>query len=543
MSLWGEEFEIKPKKVETKKILDKISKPKQVVSKASSEVASKKNSKKNVNQYELIPYISAEVYRILGKYKDNTIVIRDYNQFQDYIDIAISNGSIAIDTETNNSLDPISCKLIGLCIYTPLMKQAYIPVNHINRDGTLLDNQITEKQIKEQLDRLKNTKIIMHNGKFDYQVIKQTCKCILDIYWDTMIAVRILDENELRASLKEQYVDKIDSSQEKYSIEHLFEGVQYEILDPELFALYAATDPKMTYELYLWQLKQFQLPDNEGIFSLFMNVEMPVVQVAAEMELRGVAIDTEYANRLSKKYHQKEDIVDKKIEEELRKYDDIIRDWRKTPEANFHPQSKKPDKNGEFKLLKSKNEQLQNPVSITSPVQLAILLYDVLKVGEIDSKNPRGTGEDILQKINLPLCNLILEKRGLEKLIGTYIDKLPQCVSPVDNRLHAHFNQVGAGTGRFSSSDPNLQNIPSHNKEIRLMFVAGYTDYEINSETNTFAVKKEDEIETNQGFIVAKNLTTDFYIRDLDTNSYFKLVSILDDGQFKQLTVDLSQQM
>ena len=87
---------------------------------------------------------------------------------------------------------------------------------------------------------------------------------------------------------------------------------------------------------------------------------------------------------------------------------------------------------------------------------MAILLYDILKVGLIDKKTPRGTGEEILQKINLPLCNLILEKRGLEKLIGTYIDKLPACVSEKDNRLHAHFNQLGAGTGRFSSSDPNL---------------------------------------------------------------------------------------
>lgn len=475
MSLWGDEFEIKPKQIEAKKILNKISKPKKVIQ--TSEVKSvltksKTKSASIVDQYLLIPNIESEVNRILGKYKDNTVVIRNYKEFEDYITIAIQNGSIAIDTETNNSLDPISCKLMGACIYTPSMKQAYIPVNHVNRDGSLLDNQITEAQIKEQFDRLKNTKIIMHNGKFDYQVIKCTCNCILDVYWDTMIAVKILDETELRASLKEQYVDKIDSSQEKYDIEHLFEGVQYSILDPELFALYAATDSKMTYELYQWQLKQFQLPGNEGIFSLFMNVEMPVVQVAAEMELTGVTIDKDYADRLSKKYHAKVDDVDKQIAEELKKYDNLIAEWRKTSEANFHPRSEYPNKNGEYTLKKSKSEQLQTPVAITSPTQLAIFLYDVLKVGVIDSKTPRGTGEDILLKIDLPICKLILEKRGLEKLIGTYIDKLPQCVSPIDNRLHAHFNQVGAGTGRFSSSDPNLQNIPSANKEIRLMFCA-----------------------------------------------------------------------
>jgi len=134
------------------------------------------------------------------------------------------------------------------------------------------------------------------------------------------------------------------------------------------------------------------------------------------------------------------------------------------------------------------------------------LLYDVLKIGVIDKKSPRGTGEDILQKINLPLCNLILEKRGLEKLLGTYIDKLPECVSDKDGRLHAKFNQVGAGTGRFSSSDPNLQNIPSHTKEIRLMFTAGYTDYEIETSTDRFEINAEDEIETSEGWILASDL-------------------------------------
>ena len=470
MSLWGDEFEVKSTKSESKKIIKKVNNPKKVTTETVKLV--KQSVKKTQDQYSLIPYITSEVYRILGKYKDNTLVIRDKNSLSKYIDIAIKNGSIAIDTETNNSLDPISCKLMGACIYTPSMKQAYIPVNHIDRNGFLLDNQLTEQDIKDQFDRLSDTKIIMHNGKFDYQVIKCTCNCVLNVYWDTMIAAKILDENELRASLKEQYIDKIDSSQEKYSIEHLFEGVQYAILDPELFALYAATDSKMTYDLYEWQLKQFLISGNDRLFSVFMNVEMPVVQVAAEMELTGVCIDTEYAQRLSAKYHKIEDEVNKEIDVELQKYNSVIAEWRKTPEANFHPLAKKPDKNGEFKPQKSKNEQLQDPVALTSPTQLAILLYDILNVGIIDQKNPRGTGEEILTKIDLPLCNLILEKRGLEKLLGTYIDKLPKCLSPVDNRLHAHFNQVGAGTGRFSSSDPNLQNIPSKNKEIRLMFKA-----------------------------------------------------------------------
>ena len=393
-----------------------------------------------------------------------------------YIDEAIRNGIIAIDTETNNSLEPLTCLLMGACIYTPGQLSAYIPVHHTQPDtDILIENQLTESDIKEQFERLSNTKILMHNGKFDYEVIKCTCNCVLNIYWDTEIAARILDENEL-AGLKKQYILHIDSTQEKYDIEHLFQGIPYAYVKPEIFALYAATDAYITYRLYEWQKEQFNKPGNEKLFDLFMNVEMPIVPVCAEMELYGIEIDKEYAKRLSNKYHKKVDEVNAKIDAELSKYSDKISAWRLTKEANYKERNSKPNKTGEFTYKKSKNEQLENPPQLNSPTQLAILLYDILGTPAQDKKSPRGTGEEILQKINLPICDLVLEKRGLEKLIGTYIDKIPECVNSKDNRLHAHFNQLGAGTGRFSSSNPNLQNIPSHVKEIRLMFRASDGD-------------------------------------------------------------------
>lgn len=144
---------------------------------------------------------------------------------------------------------------MGLCIYTPNEKNAYVPVNHCTLDGIRLDWQCTEEQIKNQLNRLyDNVDVIQiyHNGKFDYQVLKCTCGWKGRIDWDTMIGARILNENE-RAGLKGQYIEKIDNSIEKYSIEKLFEGVEYKYVDPYIFALYAATDSFMTYKLYLWQ--------------------------------------------------------------------------------------------------------------------------------------------------------------------------------------------------------------------------------------------------------------------------------------------------
>ena len=495
MSLWGESFDIAPEPQKQKKIIEKAAKPQKVKTTTEKVIKSKSSS---VSIHDKLRLIKEEVLRILGVYKDQTVVIRTREELTKYIDAAIVNGEIAIDTETNNSLVPLTCKLMGPCIYTPGQKNAYIPINHVDPDTReLLPDQLTEQDIKEEFLRLTDTKIIMHNGKFDYEVILCTCDVELEIYWDTMIASRILDENE-RANLKQQYISKIDPSIEKYSIEQLFEGVEYAIVDPEIFALYAATDAFMTYKLYLWQKEQFAIPGCERMYKLFTDIEMPIIKVCAAMEMTGIEIDKEYGERLSLKYHKKLDIIDVKIEEELAKYKEQIAKWRITPEAN--KKEKKTNKKGEETWSKSKNEQLQDPPSMTSPTQLAIFFYDVLDVGVIDKKTPRGTGEEILQKIGLPICDLILEKRGLEKIIGTYVDKLPQCVLPETNRLHAHFNQIGADTGRFSSSDPNLQNIPSHLKEIRMLFRGGQINTETNVTDNIVEFKLTDDVETTNGW-------------------------------------------
>ena len=461
-SLWGEEFSIKDSPKETKKIIEKIKKPKE------PKTVEKAIKSKSLSIDEKLELIKNDVERILGFHKADTLVIKTIDELKYYIDKAIENKEIAIDTETNNSLDPLTCKLMGPCIYTPGLKNAYIPLNHVNKDTLQrLDWQLTEEDIKHEFSRLSNTNIIMHNGKFDYEVIKCTTGVELDIYWDTMIGAKVLDENERSAGLKQQYIDKIDPSIEKYSIDHLFNGIEYAIVDPEVFALYAATDAYMTYKLYQWQKNQFEMNCNKGIYNLFKNIEMPVIKVVAEMELAGVELDLNYSNLLSKKYHNILDDIDLKINDELKNYKSMIDEWSLTDDAKFKPLKKSGEGNG-----KSKLEQLEDPINLASPTQLAILLYDIIKVGTIDASKPRGTGEDILEKINLPIAKLLLERRGIIKLLTSFIDALPKTVNTIDGRVHCHFNQYGAATGRFSSSDPNLQQIPSHNKEIRMMFKA-----------------------------------------------------------------------
>lgn len=451
-SLWGAEFDIPdpPKKTRTKQIIDKINKPD-----TSTIPVEKVIKSKTLSIDEQLRIITKNVHEILGTYEKETITIYSREQLHSYIDTAILNGDIAIDTETNNSLDPITCKLMGVCIYTKGEKHAYIPINHVDKDtGERLGYQLTEKDIFDEFERIKDIKVIMHNGKFDYSVIKCTTGCCISIYWDTMIGAKVLDENELSAGLKQQYITKIDPSIEKYSIEHLFENIEYAFVDPALFALYAATDAYMTYKLYEYQLREFSKVEHQGIYNLFKTVEMPLVAVIAEMEMAGMEVDQEYGARLSNKYHNILDSIDIQINNELSKLSDTIALWRLTPDANYRPPNKKGDGEG-----KSKAEQLTDPINLASPTQLAILIYDILKAPVVNKKKPRGTGEveliDISKKLDLPLFKLILDRREQVKLLTTYIDVIPELAKRwPDGRVRTHFNQYGAATGRLSSSEP-----------------------------------------------------------------------------------------
>lgn len=464
-SLWGAEFNA-PVKVATSRVV-------KTPSKDSSKVPKKAVSK--LSKEEQLSSIIEEVNRILGVYKDSTVVIKSKQQLDEYIQESIRNKVIAIDTETNNSLDPINCKLMGLCLYTPNQKNAYVPINHVDKEQNRLYWQVTEQDVNEAIARINDNEVfsIYHNGKFDYSVIKCTCGIAPRIDWDTMIGAKLLDENELSAGLKQQYIQKIDPSIEKYDIEHLFKNIQYADVDPEVFALYAATDSYMTYRLFLYQKQLFQLPENKRLYNLAKTIEMPLVKVLAEMQLNGMSVDQEYAKRLSNKYHKLLTNIDSEIQEELSKLEDIISEWRKTLEANVKPPKKTGDGVG-----KSKNEQLENPINLASPTQLAILLYDVLKAPQVNKKSPRGTGEEDLKLIdknlNLPLIKLILKRREYIKLVSTYVDVIPELATRwKDGRIRTHFNAYGAATGRLSSSDPiNFQNIPAKNKLIRMLFRA-----------------------------------------------------------------------
>ena len=599
--LFGEAFNIDLSRTKTE--IKKLAKKATTAKKQTKTDEEKLLASKKLTIEERLALITEKVIKILGKQRQNTIVIRNLDDFSCYIDKAIKAGRIDIDTETNNTTDAVSSEMVGLCLYVPGEKQAYIPIKHVKwQTGELLPNQLTYEDCKAQLQRVldSNINIIMHNGKFDYEVIKTTCNIAVPPKWDTLVAARLIDENlysDKRTSLKHMYCTLIDPKQAKYDIEGLFENIPYAYVDPEIFALYAATDSMMTDKIYLWEQPFFEGIDNEKLKWLFENIEMPIVEVTAKMEMQGACVDQDFGELLKAKYNNELTNIDNKINAILNQLKDIISAWRLSPEANEKTRtyvSKKSKMSREkieetynlidtdgrrYRETKPKTEQLKDPINLNASAQLAILFYDILCVSEVYKNEDRKTGKDDLKgiaeslknyvteeqrealdraieidavdseedklksesysvideedltkltpekaTIAATLCGLLLERRGLTKLITTYIDTIPALAKHwKDGRVRFRLNSTGTDTGRYSSGGKwkyldennnkvtlpgiNIQNIPSHNPEIRMLFKAKVE--EVQKEFDDLLVVPEiTEVETVNGYQYCRDLHT-----------------------------------
>ena len=539
-----DEFNIELNKPKVDELLSKLDGANE-----SETNAAKILKSKSLSMEDKLAIITRKVLEVLGKQRKNVVVIKTKEEFEDYVTKAIEFGRIAIDTETNNSTDPMTCKLMGLCLYYKGGKQAYIPVNHVDyKTGEHLAWQLTEEDCRKQLQRLVDagTFIVMHNGKFDYEVIKCTCGIEIEPDWDTIIGAHTINESE-KKSLKWQYIDKIDKTQEKYDIESLF-IVPYKYVDPEIFALYAATDSMMTDALYEYQLPIITAPGNERLYWLFKNIEMPIVKVTADIELIGVCIDQEFGEKLRLKYNQLLEDIDSRIDQELATLQPKIAAWKLSKPANertkqFQPKKTKmsqekieerypllDQKTGlRYKVGKALIEQLGDPINLGSPVQLAILFYDILECPTVNKKSPRATGKEELEaiadKTDNALCKLILERRGIMKLISTYIDVIPALARHwPDGRIRYSLNPVGTETGRFSSGGSfkfldeeenpvemasiNSQNIPSkgNGKITRMLFKAKEEFNTIEVNDDCYTLHEASEVETAGGWKYGKDL-------------------------------------
>lgn len=441
-------FNLPSSKATTKK--DQALLKKTVTPAKSSNTVTLKGSTKLIDRIQAVTSLVKSKFQ--GK-EDELILITEEPQLIEYIDKCVENNIISIDTETTG-LDPILNQLVGICIYTPGMKPAYIPVNHVSYITEIrCDNQLPIDILHREFQRLVdyNVRTVWFNAPFDIRFLGNHINVWMTPYWDTSIASRALNSAEPagQKSLKALHKKYCWGNRgEALTFGKLFEDIPFNLIPINIAYLYAASDAIYTYELYEFQYEYldpsgtyYESHNMQKLSSMFFNVEMASMPTFIAMEQTGVAIDYEHAKRISDRYHELADKMKQNLENVCKPYQDLFDDYRRK-----HPDCK-----------------LTDPINFDSPTQLAIVLYDILMVPPVDKKNPRGTGKEILEKIDHPVCQAVLDNRSFNKVLSTYIDKLPEAAKQYpDKRIHCKFNQYGADTGRVSSDSPNLQNIPSN---------------------------------------------------------------------------------
>lgn len=346
------------------------------------------------------------------------------------IDLFLTNDFLSLDTETTGT-DPISAKLVGLSFSIRENQAFYVPIPQNDEEAQKIVNEF--KQIYENENILK----IGQNIKYDLLVLQNYGVELKGKIFDTMIAHYLL-QPELHHGM--DYLAEVYLNYQTIHIEELIGSKgknQKNMADlpPTAVYEYACEDADVT--LKLKNVLEPLLKEND-CDRLFWEIEMPLMPVLAYMERNGVCIDREGLKETSRLYTEEMNRIEKEI-----------------------------------------HELAGIDFNIASPKQVGEVLFDRLKIVDKPKKTKTGqyvTSEEVLESLRTkhPVVEKILEHRGLKKLLGTYIDALPKLVNPVTGHIHTSFNQTITTTGRLSSSNPNLQNIPVRNeygKEIRKAFI------------------------------------------------------------------------
>lgn len=424
--------------------------------------ASKSNPKKvDKNITSELSRISQQVVEY---FKDSeAILITTRDELHSYIDKVIEAGIFAYDTETTG-LDRFRDHIVGSSLYYPGGVECYIPNKHL---VPIFDqpykNQLDYEDVKAEFDRLVSAKckLVLFNADFDLAVTHIWYKVdfMPIFYFDCYVAWKCLKENELHNGLKELYNKYVLGGKgDPKKFTDFFKVSLFPYCKPQIAKLYAANDAKITFIFYEWLLP-YVTKDNskckehhlERIADLIWNIEFPMVKICQTLFRTGIYLDTDVSTALVNRYHK--EIADEEAKLAVMVQEIIDKNIYKVPSK-----AKKPFNTGK-------------DFNCTSPLHVKYLLYTLMGLPDNVGKKKGSTDKDVLNDINLPVTNQILKVRSLSTLINTFVDKLPNSVTP-DGRIHAQFNSVIAATGRMSSNNPNLQNIPSHAVDIRHMFRA-----------------------------------------------------------------------
>jgi DNA polymerase-1 len=388
---------------------------------------------------EHLETIAAEEARVFKTIKDinpNYILCNTPESVNQLISVLQASTEYCFDTETT-SLDTILAEVVGMSFAVKVNEAYYVPVSENQAEAQALID------LFKPIFSIENKVLIGQNIKYDLQVLKNYGVEIKNKLWDTMVA-HFLFKPDMRHNmniLAETYLDYAPISIEELIGKKGKDQLSMRSVPVDVIKDYAAEDADITLQLK----KAFEPQLKEtGTEKLFHEVELPLIEALASMEREGINVDVQGLNEFSAQ-----------LQEDITKVDAEIQALAGTK------------------------------FNISSPKQVGDILFEYLKIVDKPKKTKTGqyaTGEDILSKLEgkHPIVAKILDYRELVKLKSTYVDTLPLLVNEKTNRIHTTFNQVVAVTGRLSSDNPNLQNIPirtERGRQIRKAFIPRNDEY------------------------------------------------------------------
>ncbi|MEI0610430.1 DNA polymerase I [Brachyspira pilosicoli] len=369
---------------------------------------------------------------VVSNAKDNNAkyyLIENETELQNLLNDINAKKLVCIDFETTG-LDTLTDEIIGISFAIKSKEAFYLDLS----GRTNIDKEACKKLVFDTLAK-EDIKIIGHNLKYEYKMMRAIDKKMGNMYFDTMVAAYLINPSRGRYNMDDLALSYLSYNTIKYS--DITDNAKKTLLDIELKDVveYACEDADITFRFYEYfapLLNTYNLED------LFFNVEMPLISVLADMEFDGVYISTEKMKSLSEEY------------------------------ASLLEKTK-------AKIYEKAGEEF----NLQSPKQLEYILFEKLKINST-KKTKTGaysTDEEVLRELaqREKIAEYMLTYRKYSKLKNTYLDVFPTLVHKKTNRIHASFNQTVTATGRLSSSEPNLQNIPARGdegKDIRNTFIA-----------------------------------------------------------------------
>jgi len=374
-------------------------------------------------------------YELIDNEKDFEKLVRELRGLKEF----------AFDFETTSE-DPMLAVPVGVSFSWKTGHACYVPMNPapLTSFGCGASQYFTIDKVLGELKPVfedKKIKKIGQNIKYEYIVLANQDIRLQGISFDTMVASYVLNPSKLNHNLEDISLEYLSHKMTTPIEELLGKGknaVTMDKVDVEKVSDYCCEDSDVTFRLKNILEKEIE---DKGLGQLFYDVEIPLIEVLAIMEINGVGIDKEYLAKLSKEMEHKLD-----------------------------------------KLTKDIYDIAGEEFNINSPKQLSKILFEKLKLPVVKrTKTGISTNEEVLVKLasEHKLPKKLLEYRELAKLKSTYIDSLPELINPKTGRVHTSFNQTVTATGRLSSSEPNLQNIPVKTEEgrkIRKAFIASSRD-------------------------------------------------------------------